>query len=118
MFDLFGCGLLFSFGFGLRRLFSLIVHLTQNHSLTSAHNFTLPTLKGVVAPMVAHFHSGYNAREKINSTGSRTRFWAQDGYILPSVMPYDVQLSGQSDVNQQADSGSFLLNAPRAEMAP
>lgn len=73
--------------------------------------------EGVVAPTVAHFHSGYNGREKINGAGNRVRYWAQDGYTLPNVMPYDVHPTEQT-VDEQTSSGSFLLNAPRAEVMP
>lgn len=73
--------------------------------------------EGVVAPMVAHFHSGYNGREKIDGAGKRTRYWAQDGYTMPSVMPYDVHHLEKS-VDEQTNNGSFLLNAPRAEVTP
>lgn len=74
--------------------------------------------EGVVAPMVAHFHSGYNAKEKVDAAGKRKRYWAQDGYTLPSVMPYDIQTSNSVDVPQQQETGSFLLNAPQTEAMP
>lgn len=73
--------------------------------------------EGVVAPMVAHFHSGYNGKEKTDDAGRRKRYWAQDGYALPSVMPYDV---GSSDApcKELAATGSFLLNAPQTKVTP
>lgn len=74
--------------------------------------------EGVVAPMVAHFHSGYTAKETTDDAGRRRRFWAQDGYTLPSVMPYDVQTSDALQEQQQDESGSFLLNAPQTEVTP
>jgi len=78
--------------------------------------------EGVVAPMVAHFHSGYNAKEKVNGAGNRKRYWAQDGYTLPSVMPYDVRTSDSAQTPQQqeesGESGSFLLNAPQTGAMP
>lgn len=75
--------------------------------------------EGVVAPMVAHFHSGYNAREKVDGAAKRKRYWAQDGYTLPSVMPYDVRTNDSAQaVQQQEESGSFLLNAPQTGAMP
>jgi len=74
--------------------------------------------EGVVAPMVAHFHSGYNGKEKTDDAGRRKRYWAQDGYTLPSVMPYDVRSSDAPLAEKQPGTGSFLLNAPQTEVTP
>ena len=74
--------------------------------------------EGVVAPMVAHFHSGYNGKEKTDDAGRRKRYWAQDGYTLPSVMPYDVQSSDAPLADKQRGTGSFLLNAPQTGVTP
>lgn len=74
--------------------------------------------EGVVAPMVAHFHSGYNGKEKTDDAGRRKRYWAQDGYTLPSVMPYDVRSSDAPLADKQPGTGSFLLNAPRTGVTP
>lgn len=74
--------------------------------------------EGVVAPMVAHFHSGYNGKEKTDDAGRRKRYWSQDGYTLPSVMPYDVQSPGAPLADKQPGTSSFLLNAPQTGVTP
>lgn len=74
--------------------------------------------EGVVAPMVAHFHSGYNGKEKTDDADRRKRYWAQDGYTLPSVMPYDVRSPDAPLVGKQLGTGSFLLNAPQTGVTP
>jgi len=67
--------------------------------------------EGVVAPCVAHFYSGYNAKERAGATGTAVRYWSQDGYTMPDVVPYDVQNSAVA--SSSGTDSSFLLNAPR-----
>ena len=72
--------------------------------------------EGVVAPMVAHFHSGYVAKEKLGENNKRVRFWAQDGYTMPNVMPYDVhseKVSKSTSSSSTSNKKPFLLSLPR-----
>ena len=79
--------------------------------------------EGIVGPIVAHFYSGYNAKSYVKADGTEVRFWSQDGYTLPDVVPYSSSSSSMSsssvtggDAASTGDtnSSSFLLNAPRA----
>lgn len=69
--------------------------------------------EGVVAPCVAHFFSGYTAKERAGASETSVRYWEQSGYTMPDVVPYDVQNSDAACSSGADQEGSFLLNAPR-----